>query len=811
MQHKDETTPRSSFRQYSPLLLALLFCPLVNILRMPTSDACDQAISTQIRSDSIVGDDLFLGFPTTADDVVRRNRLPSTTQEIVYIGDHVKSAVDAIAQSINKVNHVHDSMNEDSFRQLSSQAAYQQSLLNDAELLAPMDYEPLRSNGVDHFHRLPLRKYGVSSHQISSRDTNYNNQDFSHFITVKDNTLTLFEDFGSGCIERIYLAYTAYAHRRSMEQWVMSITVDGQIVFKEQVRMIGSTFKNPFIYPLSGTTESQNGFYLYNPIFYKKHCLITVKTVKNHYPKDKDPRTLYALGFYHIFSFQKFHFDVSKDTTPTYQGVSENITSHLELASKYLYGSFKDKPAPLTRLTKHQTYAGQQIIDQQSKEFILAEHKGSGAIVGLYMNIIDGTKEHFESFVVELKFDSLEDMKTSVPFGMLFGSEHGKYETRSVTVGFTPGKGGYILFPMPFWSGFRVSIITQPNASMKLPVAVSFQFDFTHSVYPKERTGYFRANYHADRDMGPYMFPMLVVPHGWGHIVGLYMVMKRNNSLTRELGSPFEGNDFSFIDGSKSPQVPGTGTEDFFNVAHFFRDWNSTSHMFHGNPHFEYEDHKVYHAAAYRILLSDYIIYRKSIKFLMEHGPGTFSAPRADYASVVYHYQGIGHGLVNTDLLTPRDEKSAKDHSYTYEGPTKASEMNLDLVKEKWGPPYANPPQSPHGYIYAGGVIQFDVKIQPENKGVLLRRVLDYKHQNQMAEVYVDGKLAVTWYTPKFSQKFRISESEVWLPKELTQGKSSLHVKLDIKYDAPGTEEGQHGKWTEFEYSIFCETEATNK
>jgi len=38
---------------------------------------------------------------------------------------------------------------------------------------------------------------------------------------------------------------------------------------------------------------------------------------------------------------------------------------------------------------------------------------------------------------------------------------------------------------------------------------------------------------------------------------------------------------------------------------------------------------------------------------------------------------------------------------------------------------------------FTRGTSEFTVKLHPENQGVLLRRTLDYSHQNQTAEVYI--------------------------------------------------------------------------
>lgn len=59
-------------------------------------------------------------------------------------------------------------------------------------------------------------------------------------------------------------------------------------------------------------------------------------------------------------------------------------------------------------------------------------------------------------------------------------------------------------------------------------------------------------------------------------------------------------------------------------------------------------------------------------------------------------------------------------------------------------------PESERTGRHTAGTSEFDVRIRPDNRGVLLRRTLDYRFPNQRAEVYVDSingwQRAGTWY-----------------------------------------------------------------
>jgi hypothetical protein len=76
------------------------------------------------------------------------------------------------------------------------------------------------------------------------------------------------------------------------------------------------------------------------------------------------------------------------------------------------------------------------------------------------------------------------------------------------------------------------------------------------------------------------------------------------------------------------------------------------------------------------------------------------------------------------------------------------------------------------------GPIRFDVKIDPVNRGVTLRRTSDQNVAWQSAKVVVDGKDAGTWLQPLGNDRQRWLDDNFQVPAALTVGKSKLSIEL---------------------------------
>lgn len=141
---------------------------------------------------------------------------------------------------------------------------------------------------------------------------------------------------------------------------------------------------------------------------------------------------------------------------------------------------------------------------------------------------------------------------------------------------------------------------------------------------------------------------------------------------------------------------------------------------------------------------------------------------------------------------------------------------------------------------FTTGTSEFTLTLDPENHGVLLRRLLDYQYPNQRAEVYIadasrglnardakweragvwflagsntcvfsnpPGELGETQHVVQTSNR-RFREDEFLVPSRLTQGRSRIRVRVAFnpvdRQLFPGYEFPVDSAWSEMHYKVYC-------
>ena len=217
--------------------------------------------------------------------------------------------------------------------------------------------------------------------------------------------------------------------------------------------------------------------------------------------------------------------------------------------------------------------------------------------------------------------------------------------------------------------------------------------------------------------------------------------------------------------------------------------------------------------------------FGKNARIQLEHGGNDDSTEH--YRTVAYWYGLPGGCLTLSDQLHVSD--TADEQMHTYASPT-ATAVDSLTSKFELGP---TPPDVMDTGRHMKGDTEFSMKLDPNNKGAMLRRRLDYQYPDQRAEVYVaDGAagtkfdLAGTWYlagsnrcvysnpgaelgpaehTVRTSTR-RFREDEFLLPPALTQGRSAIRVRIHFTpvnvplfVGDPPVEQA----WSEFRYSLY--------
>src|SRR5207237_7976345 len=279
---------------------------------------------------------------------------------------------------------------------------------------------------------------------------------------------------------------------------------------------------------------------------------------------------------------------------------------------------------------------------------------------------------------------------------------------------------------------------------------------------PENHVAYFHATY---RDH-PYPQPgndlVLLDTRGvegnrdWsGHLAGTSFIFSHRANL-----STLEGDPRFFFDDSQTPQAQGTGTEEWAGGGDYWGGRNMTL-PFVGHPvgapsarAAKNDEDKI--ESGYRFLLADLMPFGRNARICLEHG-GT-NESKEHYESVVYWYGWPKAALVETDALQIGDLDSERAHGYSS---PYASPPYQITSRYEWGVDSLNgteiyPAHSDTGRITTGSS-EFTLNIDPNIRGVMFRRKLDYAYPNQQAQVLIKldrvparfnaWYIAGTWYT----------------------------------------------------------------
>jgi hypothetical protein len=379
------------------------------------------------------------------------------------------------------------------------------------------------------------------------------------------------------------------------------------------------------------------------------------------------------------------------------------------------------------------------------------------------------------------------------PLGAFFGAWAGETSVQSLMIGMDPNGWYYSYFPMPFADGATLAI--RNDSSVPL-TNVAFEIRYRREAYPGLGTtaGYFKATAHEEIPTTTGQDYLVQSEVGRGHVVGTVMFLKsRTDKPFGAIRSHLEGEERIHVDGSPSPAVYGTGTEEYHNGGWYFRRGMSTLPT-HGVPllFFPMEgETRLDETGAYRLYLTDPISFRSAIHFGLEHGDPYFAGTNTfngDYRSLVFWYGLPDPGMVLSDAVDVGDSTSEADHSFEIAGSDKVVsatnfyEGDADDV----------------GIQAAGRVgteaTSFAVTVDVANQGEMLRRRSDQGIRNQRATVFVDGVNAGTWFNPGRNTSKRWLDSDFFVPPILTAGKTLLNIRIEPEGGAV---------WTAYKYEVY--------
>jgi hypothetical protein len=406
-------------------------------------------------------------------------------------------------------------------------------------------------------------------------------------------------------------------------------------------------------------------------------------------------------------------------------------------------------------------------------------------------------------------------------------------------------------YPMPFFKSAKFELYNITPGSCDLEYELRYE---PYKLAPNQ-SSYFHATYKdfAESEMGKDL--VLLDTRGiesvkdWsGNFVGTSFIFTHDNNL-----GTLEGDPRFFFDDSQTPQAQGTGTEEWGGGGDYWGGRNMTL-PFAGHPcrkekKENAKNEKDMIHSAYRFLLADLMPFGNRAVIGLEHGGENLSTEH--YETVTYWYGLPAASLIKTDELNIGDLSDEKAHDYVslqasaVETIVSRYEWGIDSIPQKfWNNMDESKksarlsgrevyPSHTENGRYTKGSSEFTLKINPDNRGIMLRRTLDYSFPNQKAEVYVadvngnDWKYAGIWYlagsntciysNPPEELDFRLynvqtsnrrfRDDEFLITEALTQGKSSVRIRIKhVPVDRelyPGRPFPKENAWSELRYQAY--------
>jgi len=418
--------------------------------------------------------------------------------------------------------------------------------------------------------------------------------------------------------------------------------------------------------------------------------------------------------------------------------------------------------------------SGSSVVDPGGNVEI-ASLTDPGAIWRLFIEPEPFTQEAVEELWLLAWWNGKETPAIEAPMSEFFGSRFIEDTPKTLLMGYDCHRF-YCYFPMPFR---HEAVIVLENRG-GVTVEVSWDVVVTMDSY-SDRAGHFKALYNEENPVAVGRdYQIGLRQDRAGKWVGLTHTMR---------GSParwyLEGDERYYVDGSASPALYGTGTEDYYNGGWYFL-WGPFTEPLCGNPsHRIFPDSDL--TGTYRLHVGDAVHYLDEVRLGIEHGADN-SGTRDHYSSVAYFYELDTVFLHLSDTLDIGNEADESAHNYRAMDSEIISEITSFYEGED-----DDIPVTDAGRIVKGEG-RFRIEIDPENEGVVLRRRFDQFFPCQRAKVIVDGIEVGTWYMPENSMFMRWAEDDFVLPPSSTSGRSNVEILI--------RPEGE-SDWTEFFYWVY--------
>ncbi len=579
---------------------------------------------------------------------------------------------------------------------------------------------------------------GQSSFDRDTFDSSHGNRDFGRFLGSGPRGNVMLSQQGPGCVYRIWLTSLQAVFPG---EW-MKVYFDGasKPAIDLTMSQIFAGTNAPFLAPLvQNQSGSSGGYTSYVPLCYRRSIEITTNMDRYYnigyvtYAPNADVKT-WRPGT-SLAAMQAVWNDATADP------ISETGTTGDS-------GTLTMGPRSVRQLA---AIAGPNAI-QAIKLTIPGVTAAAGAAAAEVLN----------DTWIRIYWDGQSQPSVDAPLGSFFAmGQFGSFATHSLVAGIDASDTMYMYLPMPFQRGAKIQLVNQATTSVP---GIGYTIEVRPLGGSFSQVGYFKTSYTTSNLVGVGKDIPILRTKGAGKFVGV------TASYTGDPGRAYlEGDERVYVDGSGSPAIYGTGTEDFFNGGFYFLDGPYSQPMSGNTAHLmsTTEDQ----TAGYRFFLQDAIPFRNQIVVSIQHGPFD-NTTNTSAAMLAYYYERPAVQSKLTDTLDVGSAASERAHHFAITGQrwsgtsTYQYEGTADTVN-----------RTDSGRAFTG-YSQFTMAVAPGNQGVDLRRRFDYGIVGQKAKVLVNGHLVGIWYVAGSNVYHRWGDSDFIIPAAYTRNKSSITVKV---------------------------------
>ncbi|MGC4863743.1 DUF2961 domain-containing protein [Micromonospora sp. DT41] len=603
--------------------------------------------------------------------------------------------------------------------------------------------------------RLPELAAGTRTHQFSSFGRDGSNDD--GFVGTwsclrQSGGCVIAEARGPGEVQSIWFTRDEGDVRAT--GWIR-IELDGVVVVQADLQaLVDGRLGSPFVAPLvSNADQTSGGVTIKVPMPYRDSMRITTQN---------NP-------LFHHVTYRTFA-DAEGVTRFDPADPASDVVTLLRAA-----GTRDPKPAQAGASTGRAT-----VTAPAQGQVSLAGLTGPRAITALRLRVPDAAAgaPTLAGLRLRLTFDGRTTADS--PVGEFFGGGLGERNVRSLMFAMDSAPGGWYSawWPMPFRSSAAVTLVNTTGTTVngiEVEVTSAPGTEWTSRLAADGSAGYFTTQSRRAETVGGNDW-IVADQSGRGRFVGVSQTM-RGHIIGGNTRNYLEGDERVYVDGSPTPQIHGTGTEDFYESGWYFNRGEysgvftgNTAHLVRGGGCADECD------AAYRLMIGDAVAYGSALRFGIEHGPAN-DMP-AEYASTAFLYTQRTVTTRRTDTVVTGDAASRAAHAYTDSSATQTA-LTASFEGDD-----DNVPQTAQVRATTAPV-RFQLAVDLTNQGVRLRRHSDQSGGYQQAAVSVDGVPAGVWLQPLGNDRQRWLADDFVLPAALTAGRSTVTVQLTPAAGAP--------------------------